>query len=325
MIDQSILIKYLDGSLSSDESRQILNWLEESPDNKEYLFSLKSGMLVLNAGRDRKAADTDREWRRLKNSLRTHEKRKRFPWQAISVAAGLALLFSLGWILGQGRALPEQAAGDITIRTGIGQQSSACLPDGTSVLLNDCSSLIYNPLRWKKSRQVRLDGQASFEVVHMDGFPFRVETAGYEVEVTGTSFDIASYLDEICSTVSLKEGSVDVCFPGAGQPAHLSPGESLIYNSASRTYVIRHLPDRQAYAWEQKVIAFKDQTLVEKSAELYRRYGYRLEIDESCTQDTFTALFDEDSISEVLDVISQISPDIRHQINPETRTIRIWR
>ena len=324
MIDQSLIIKYLEGTLSPEESREVLEWLQESPENKEYLFSMKSGLLVLNAGKDRKAADTDREWRLLKKNL-TGGERIRISWRPFAVAAGLALLFSLGWILGHRNTMPERMAGDITIRTGIGQQSGTCLPDGTAVLLNDCSTLTYNPLAWKKSRKVSLSGQASFDVVHMDKFPFLVDTDHYQVEVTGTSFDIACYPDEVSNIVSLKDGRVSVCFPGGSQTAMLSPGESLIYNTASRTYTIQRLPEKQIYAWEEKAVSFKDQTLTEKSGELYRRYGYRLEIDDSCANDTFTALFDEESVSDVLVVIAQISPDIRYRIDSEQKNIRIWK
>lgn len=324
MIDQSLIIKYLDGELSPEESRIVLDWLNESQENKDYLFSLKSGLLALNADRDRKAADTDREWRRLKSRFSARGK-KPFSRTSFAVAAGLAMLFALGWVLGSRKQVPGRLAGDITIQTGIGQQTSANLPDGTTLLLNDCSRLTYNPLNWEKSRSVNLMGQASFEVVHMDNFPFRVKTADYEVEVTGTSFDIACYPGEETSSVSLKNGSVTVCFPGSSQSAPLAPGESLVYLPSSRTYTIQRLPEKQTYSWEKGAISFKDQTLKDKSGELYRRYGYRLEIDENCAHDTFTALFDGDSITEVLDVIVQLSPGIRYLINPETKTIRIWK
>lgn len=324
MIDQSLIIKYLEGTLGPEESREVLHWIQESPENKEYLFSMKSGLLALNAGKDRKAADTDREWRLLKKTLTGGEK-MRISWKPFVVAAGLALLFSLGWVLGHRNTMPERMAGDITIRTGIGQQSATHLPDGTTVLLNDCSSLTYNPLAWKKSRRVSLSGQASFEVIHMDKFPFLVDTEGYMVEVTGTSFDVACYPDETSSIVSLKDGSVSVSFPGGSQAATLSPGESLVYNTTSRTYVIQRLPEKQTFAWERKAVSFKDQTLGDKSGELYRRYGYRLDIDDSCANDSFTALFDEDSISDVMAVIAQISPDIHYKIDSEEKTIRIWK
>lgn len=50
--------------------------------------------------------------------------------------------------------------------------SKTILPDGTTVLLNACSKLTYSLEGWNNTRDVRLEGEAIFDVVHKEDKPF---------------------------------------------------------------------------------------------------------------------------------------------------------
>mgnify|MGYP000688886306 CR=1 FL=1 len=56
--------------------------------------------------------------------------------------------------------------------TEIGQQAKQSYRIGTAVLLNACSKLTYSLEGWNDTRDVRLEGEAIFDVVHKKDQPF---------------------------------------------------------------------------------------------------------------------------------------------------------
>jgi len=115
----------------------------------------------------------------------------------------------------QGGSLPGGARGSMralnTIETPRGGQYQIRLPDGSKVWLNAASKLIY-PVSFigRGQREVTLSGEAYFEVAKDKQHPFKVKSAGQEVEVLGTHFNISSYPDEANVKTTLLEGSVSV-------------------------------------------------------------------------------------------------------------------
>lgn len=324
MIDKELITKYLGGSLNPEESRKLLEWLKEDPQNEDWLFSLKSSHNMLDYDKNARMACTDEEWVRLKPFLKNRNKR-RFPGLWMPAAAVVILIFFLGSLVGTRKPMPRHMSGNITISTRVGQQSQTVLPDGTTVFLNDCSSIGYDLSDWKRVRSVKLNGQASFDVVQIQSLPFNVVTDHFTISVKGTSFDVNCYSGEKQSSVSLKSGLVAVQFPDKDGEASLRPGESLIYDKLTNSYTIEGVSEKNAYSWENHVVAFDNNTLEEKRGELYRRYGYMIEVTEECAQDTYTALFDEDSIVEVLEVIAKITPSIRYQIDAANKTVKLYK
>ncbi len=324
MIDKSLIIKYLNGELDPAESEQVLSWLSEDKSNREELFSLKEAQLGLRMEQCPDRADTVSEWRRLKRTLKDR-RRPAFPWKPLAAAAVAVLLLLAGW--GVGRKAPGYSpllSGEVCVKTGVGQQTQTRLPDGTTLLLNDCSELAYDPVSWKGVRQVRLEGQAAFHVRHMDGIPFLIQTKDYSVRVTGTSLDVSCYPEEGRSIVSLKEGKLSVVFRNGAHSVELNPGDALLFDSVRNTYTVQRPSDGRLYAWEENKICFDGNTLREKAGEIYRRFGYKMEIEDSCSHYRYTAVFDDESLKDLLEILVRLSPDLCFKIDADTRTVRLW-
>ncbi|HMI04006.1 MAG TPA: FecR family protein [Pedobacter sp.] len=118
-------------------------------------------------------------------------------------------------------------AQNLIAATAKGQTYQFTLPDGTKVWLNAGSKLEF-PSNFVNvmTRNVRLSGEGYFEVAqaftslrepapnsvrgHRTKQSFIVESAGQQVEVLGTHFNINSYADEGSVKTTLLEGSVKV-------------------------------------------------------------------------------------------------------------------
>ena len=64
VIDEGYFIKYLKNELTEEETRKLVAWVKEKRENSDFLFSLKEAYTYLNYEKDRKEADTEREWHR---------------------------------------------------------------------------------------------------------------------------------------------------------------------------------------------------------------------------------------------------------------------
>jgi len=104
------------------------------------------------------------------------------------------------------------SSGVIVHSTDFGEKQNVVLPDGSEVILNANSSIVYAK-NWEglPLRTVELKGEAFFEVVHQpNDAKFVVQTGSFEVEVIGTSFNLVNRPNK--HQVMLKEGKIDVHF-----------------------------------------------------------------------------------------------------------------
>lgn len=121
------------------------------------------------------------------------------------------LSYNDGSPLSSGTSSPEGGERMLVLRTPRGGTYQITLSDGTKVWLNAASTLTYKPvLNSHGERRVKLEGEGYFEVEKDKNRPFIVESAGQEVEVLGTHFNINAYKDEGVVKTTLLEGSVKV-------------------------------------------------------------------------------------------------------------------
>ncbi len=99
------------------------------------------------------------------------------------------------------------------------------LPDGTQVWLNAASTLRYPPRFSGSERIVELVGEAYFSVAKDAQKPFKVISAGQEVRVLGTEFNISAYPDDSEARTTLVEGKVRLSHLAANKSINLLPGE----------------------------------------------------------------------------------------------------
>lgn len=145
-----------------------------------------------------------------------------------------------------------------TLSTARGETYMVILPDGSKVWLNAASSLTYAAnLLDKGIRKVKLEGEAYFEIFKDKSHPFVVATAGQQVEVLGTHFNINSYADESVTTTTLLEGSVKVSKGQLSQT--LKPDQQSLLTSGN--LIVKNVSAQDAIAWKEGVFLFEEEPL----------------------------------------------------------------
>jgi len=140
-----------------------------------------------------------------------------------------------------------------TIVTPRGGQYQLILPDGTKVWLNAATSLRF-PISFTGSdRRVELTGEAYFEVKHIPGMPFRVQTGQRSVEDIGTSFNINAYSDEPSAKVTLIEGAAKVI---GKKNLTLRPGQQAHWQAEEEETLTDNADTEEVLAWKNGQISF---------------------------------------------------------------------
>jgi transmembrane sensor len=166
-------------------------------------------------------------------------------------------------------------SGDLAVSysTGIGEQRTIPLPDGSTVELNARSSLQVH-LTDRQRDVTLLEGQALFRVAKDTQRPFVVRAGDAQVRAVGTEFDV--YRKQSETVVTVVEGRVETYDESgrAGQGAIvLSAGERLTVLPHTVTKPTRADP-LVATAWLQKRLIFEETPLSEV-AEEFNRYNKR--------------------------------------------------
>lgn len=197
-----------------------------------------------------------------------------------------------------------------TIQTPKGGKFKVTLPDGSKVWLNSASTLSYPTAFSGTRREVKLKGEAYFEIAHNKLVPFRVESNSQIVEVLGTHFNINSYDDEEYTKTTLLEGSVRVILNSSKKDIAntklLKPGEQSQTNSTQSAIRIENTDTEKAIAWKNGYFKFKNTPIREIMREIERWYDVDLVYEGKIPTDEFTGFISNDvKLSGVLKILEQ--------------------
>ena len=324
-IENSLLVKYLKNELNEEESQKVIGWLEQNKENQEFLFGLKDLYMLGRWEELSKKANTAHGWEKLSGSIRKQGQGKNVFRSYLKYAAILIVFFSMGY--GYKTYFHQPSSMMNTIITAEGERTTVILDDGTKVKLNQNSKLVYPGTFDGKSRKVALSGEAYFEVLHDEKSPFLVDAGMYTVKVLGTKFNVEAYPGDICSYTSLKEGKVQI-LENETEDEHilseLRPGTQLVYNVQTGQYQLNQVDIEEIGDWMRGQIVVKHKTLQELIDILKQKYEYSFELQtDSISNIVYNIVLEQESLEEILNDITVITPQVHYSINYGTRSVII--
>ena len=194
-----------------------------------------------------------------------------------------------------------------------GAEYHLILSDGTKVWVNSASQLVY-PEFFGDSREVKLKGEAYFEVIHDAARPFIVHADGMAVRVLGTEFNVNTCRGQGEQTVLVK-GKVEVD-GGGGRKVVLKPGE--LAELTGGEIEVKQVNVRKYVAWRYGEFYFENATLGEIMTELSSWYGVRFVfINQSLRERRFSGVLKRgEAVRDVLRKIEQTS-SVRFSVQNE--------
>lgn len=252
----------------------------------------------LEAGLQRLRDRIDRA-RRKEARVRRLQRRRRL----LAAAAALLLLVLAGW---WGKDLLAPAPDLQIAGTAAGEKHRLELPDGTVVTLNEKSRVAYPAsFRGEPSREVRLTGEAFFEVASDPGQPFIIHTSDLTVRVVGTAFNLRTYEEESFTEVEVVEGRVRMRAPD-GQSQEIGQQERGLYfrgGAMEKTPA----PNLNARAWQTGNLRFHDTPVPGVLQTLERHFRVRIALESPALIDcTFNGNFDEARLDNILQTLELV-------------------
>ena len=219
-----------------------------------------------------------------------------------SIAAAIAVIFSLFRLY---EGVSRQDIYYECIETTYGERKDITLPDGSMVILNSCSRLRYPTKFTQQTREVRLQGEAFFDVAKDPDRQFVVSAGQFCVKVLGTAFNIKSYdMDEITS-VKVDRGKVQIEMPEATM--RLSAQERVEVNSLRGT-IKKHQDLYETAGWRKGCLYFDATPIQDVARELEREYNCSIVFQEGQEFDNLiSGEHDNQSLESVLQSLEYIS------------------
>ena len=200
---EHIITRYLKGKATPEEEAELLQAIHAS---KEWEAAFRKRTAEWNPLEETEAdPETDRKWNRIASIITPSESQSQTEEAPVislvstssrriwfSIAAVVLLLLVSGvtvYFLNQGG---KAGTGNAEWQTIIAAQEdrSILLPDGSSVYLRENSELSYPEVFASSVREVKIKGEAFFEVTPNSEQPFIVDASGLSVKVLGTSFSV---------------------------------------------------------------------------------------------------------------------------------------
>jgi transmembrane sensor len=190
-----------------------------------------------------------------------------------------------------------------TISTPKGGQYRVILPDGTNVLLNAASSLIYPTAFRGTERLVQLNGEAYFEVAKNKNMPFKVKSGGQTVEVLGTHFNVSAYEDENAVKTTLVEGAVKVSSSSAS--SLIVPGQQAVLSKEGNGAIFRrNVNIEREIAWKNGMFSFENDDIKSVMRSIARWYDVDVSYKGDMSDIAFSGeIFRTARLSEVIEIL----------------------
>lgn len=195
----------------------------------------------------------------------------------MKIAAAVLILLCLGAV-----TLYLNNAGlfskEILMATGNDEKNVRLdLPDGSTVYLNRNTELTYHAKFSKYGRNVKLDGEAFFEIARDRKRPFIVDAGMAKVKVTGTSFNVISNNAQQAVEVFVNSGQVILSDNSGNQNIVLNPGYVGTIDSNISAKKLNENPNYMS--WKTGLLAYNNQKLDVVFKDLKKVYNIEIITD----------------------------------------------
>lgn len=329
-LNAALFERYCLGGATLDEQAEIEAWFMRSPEQRPWYAVLRERLTARQgaviAPVERAAAiETIAQWARSHPALRMvdgreaeqHASPRRVTrmsgfaarWRTIGVWSAAAVILAIGlgvYMTYRTPAARHMAGASVAVpiietATTHGQRATIRLADGTRVILGVESRIRYPRNFGETARELTLDGEAYFDVVHDSRMPFRVRTVQGVTEDVGTRFAVRAYTDDVTERVVVEEGKVAVgphVILGAGDVAHVTANAEPVVQHGVRV--------GRLLSWTRGHLEFVNVPVRDALRDVKRWYGIDIRVeDDALARQTITASFQDVPVREVLDFMMQ--------------------
>lgn len=312
-MDITDIIAYLNGHSTEEQKAQLEDWLSERAENKA-LFAKTKVLWKESQQKSVSNPNVEQAWQKVGQQT-VHKKAKTIFLLAKVAAVFLVLLSAFAlWNYFQAPIWNRYQ------QDSFAQRKPLLLDDGTKVWLNANTTLSYPENFEGKKRQVKLSGEAYFEVARDTNRPFMIDAGKTAIKVLGTSFNVRAHPDSLNNLVFVETGKV--AFYPKGKEASaliLEKNQGGIYNRNKQQLEQFELKTPNHLAWKTKRLVFDQTALREVVLDIKNVYGQQVIFDNpDLAQCKLTAVFDNEPVGNIYETL-----EILFDINIQKENNRI--
>lgn len=248
---------------------------------------------------DEKKIDVNKAWNNVFNRIKEDGEELKagpagisiFRFTLLKIAAVALLILGLGstaiYLSNSGYLHKQMIA-----YTGDDQKNlQVDLPDGSKVFLNRNTKLSYRAKFGTKKREVKLTGEAFFEISRDSLKPFIIKTDKARVKVLGTSFNVITSNTDSAVEVYVKTGKVMLADNSGSLSLIIDPEYIGTIDSKTNEKVLNKDPNY--LSWKTNLLVYDGQKLDVVFKDLKRVYNMEIIVDDpAILENTWTSPID---------------------------------
>jgi transmembrane sensor len=324
-IVKELIATSLAGEATAEQQKKLGEWINASADNARKFEAYKKVFALsekhyARRNEQRLNIDIDQEWNHFTNRIiasgldkpvRKLEAERSNIW--LKVAASLLIVLAAGIGL-----YYFTSKNDITEFQTANNTQLITLPDGSSISLNQHSSIRYDENFGELNRTVSMTGEGFFDITPNTQKPFIINLKNASIEVVGTSFNVLAYDSLQETSVVVKTGIVRFSVPALKEEVKLTAGEKGVYTSDLHQLISLKNEDPNFIAWKTKELVFNEDELKTVIETLNKTYHAHIVIGagvpDSCV---VTVKFNQQTLEAIMRVL-ETTLNLTYSIHGDT-------
>ena len=326
----------LRGTLSEPDARMLSDWIGRGTQEETAYQEVRSILEITQEGISNLDPKTDASWDALQaimasgeaNEEVTEEETPVIPLRKprtriYGIAAAIILLVMAGIYIAIPGDQNDVTTGQV-FASAHGEMKQVNLPDGSIVTLSPESKLELAADFNEDMRQMKLEGEAFFDVARNEEKPFVVNVMNTETKVLGTSFNIAAYPASEQVTVSVMTGKVQ--FKPISSEAHLilTPNQAGQFDMKTNKLIRMETVAADDAAWKEGKLVFRKNPIVIALERVEKHYDLKFEVDPEVMGETVTTTIDlnNHAESDVIEILELTLSRLQFETTGNTVKIR---
>jgi transmembrane sensor len=307
-----LIAKVLAGEANREEIDALEGWLNDSQDNKLYYEDTKKLFSNIESFKVEHKVDSAKAWEKLNARIAERETDDdENETKVISLfsranvlraAASILLLAVLGGLMYRVmHDVPMQPVMLAATKTIVEQK----LPDGSKVVMNKNSEITY-VVNKENIREVKLKGEAFFEVVHNEEAPFEIVIEDIIIKDIGTAFNVKALPGSNTVEVLVESGEVQF-FTSSNKGVSLVKGEKALYDKTTKQFT-KSIPDpvENTISYKSKIFHFTESSLREVLNQVNDVYGSNIHLDnEKLGNCRLSVVFNNEDVDVLVSIIAE--------------------
>jgi ferric-dicitrate binding protein FerR (iron transport regulator) len=284
-------IRWAKGELKNEDDIDWQAWQREHPEKAEEIFEAKKLVqsIVFKTEKIPHPAE-DQIWSKIDSAIVDNKKEPK----PIKSRRGILRILPYGIAAALAIFAIANINFDTEYSTALAEVQEITLPDESTVIVNADSKLSFDEKNWDNQREIRLSGEAFFNV--KKGSQFIVETDYGTVEVLGTSFNV--YARDNNFNVVCETGKVGV--NTSNEITILMPNQGVKITNGVHQLNENLNKKASRINWMSGIYLYDEAPFVEVINELERQLDVTIKVDPSLIDESFTGSFDKKDLDTAL-------------------------